>query len=79
MVLVGGIDTINGSQAKRVVAQPKPRRYVLPADEFLDDQPSVQKRTDTSELVIPMDARPEQSTVVVLGWKQADAPAKPKK
>ena len=49
------------------------------ADEFLDGQPDVQKRPDTNELVIPLDARPEKPTVVVLGWKQADAPAKPKK
>jgi L-ascorbate metabolism protein UlaG (beta-lactamase superfamily) len=93
MVPVGGIYTINGGQAKRVAEQLKPRRYVLPmhyavpgydetllpADEFLDGQPSVKKMTDTNELVIPLDAKPEQPTVVVLGWKQADAPAKPKK
>jgi L-ascorbate metabolism protein UlaG (beta-lactamase superfamily) len=92
MVPVGGIYTINGGQAKRVVGQLKPRRYVLPmhygvpgydallpADEFLNGQPDVQKMPDTNELVIPLDAKPEKPTVVVLGWKKADAPAKPKK
>jgi L-ascorbate metabolism protein UlaG (beta-lactamase superfamily) len=54
MVPVGGIYTINGETAKKVVAQLKPRLYVLPmhyatrvyqdlqpADEFLDGQKAV--------------------------------------
>jgi len=52
MIPVGGIYTLNGSEAKKVVEQIKPREYifpmhrgtkiydeVLPADEFLEDQP----------------------------------------
>jgi hypothetical protein len=38
-----------------------------------------QKLPDTNELVIPLDAKPEMPTVVVLGWKKPDAPTKPKK
>jgi hypothetical protein len=51
MVPVGGIYTLNGSEAKEVVAQIKPKEYVfpmhcgtrvydqlLPATEFLEDQ-----------------------------------------
>jgi L-ascorbate metabolism protein UlaG (beta-lactamase superfamily) len=54
MVPVGGIYTINGETAKKVVAQLKPRLYILPmhygtrvyadlqpADEFLDGQKNV--------------------------------------
>jgi L-ascorbate metabolism protein UlaG (beta-lactamase superfamily) len=92
MVPVGGIYTINGGQAKRAVEQLKPRLFVLPmhygvpgydallsADEFLDGQPNVKKLTDTNELVIPLDAKPDKPTVVLLGWEKKDAPAKPKK
>jgi L-ascorbate metabolism protein UlaG (beta-lactamase superfamily) len=88
MVPVGGVYTINGGQAKRVVEQLKPRRFVLPmhyavpgydetllpADEFLDGQPNVKKLTNTNELVIPLDAKPEQPTVVQLGWEKKDPP-----
>jgi L-ascorbate metabolism protein UlaG (beta-lactamase superfamily) len=83
MVPVGGIYTINGSQAKKVVAQLKPRLYVLPMhygvpgyedllplDEFLDGQKHVKKMTDTNELVIPVDMKADHYTVVVLGWQK---------
>ncbi len=52
MIPVGGIYTLNGSEAKKVVEQLKPKEYifpmhygtkvfdaVLPVDEFLEDQP----------------------------------------
>jgi L-ascorbate metabolism protein UlaG (beta-lactamase superfamily) len=91
MVPVGGIYTLNGGQAKRVVAQLKPRLYVLPmhygvpgydellpADEFLDGQDNVRKMTDTNELVIPLDAKAEKYTIILLGWKKAEEAA-PKK
>lgn len=55
MVPVGGIYTLNGSEAKRVVEQLKPKEYVfpmhygtdvfkdlLPPDEFFEDQPRKQ-------------------------------------
>jgi L-ascorbate metabolism protein UlaG (beta-lactamase superfamily) len=53
MIPVGGIYTLNGSEAKKVVEQLKPKEYifpmhygtkvfdaVLPVDEFLEDQPA---------------------------------------
>ena len=93
MVPVGGIYTINGEVAKKVVAQLKPRLYVVPMhyavagyddllgpDEFLEDQPKerVKKTPDTNELVIPPDLKaPDAPAIVMLGWKKADAPKKP--
>jgi L-ascorbate metabolism protein UlaG (beta-lactamase superfamily) len=90
MIPVGGIYTINGGVAKKVVNQIKPTRYILPMhygvpgyddllgpDEFLDEQKNVKKMTDTNELVIPLDAKPpEEPTIVLLGYKKAEAPAK---
>jgi L-ascorbate metabolism protein UlaG (beta-lactamase superfamily) len=93
MVPVGGIYTINGETAKKVVAQIKPTMYVIPMhygvpgfddlqgpEEFLEDQKlKVVKMTDTNELVIPLGAKaPDAPTVVQLGWRKAD-PAEPKK
>jgi hypothetical protein len=53
MIPVGGIYTLNGSEAKKVVEQIKPKEYIFPmhygtavfedilkVDEFLDDQPA---------------------------------------
>ncbi|MDB5310538.1 MAG: Zn-dependent hydrolase [Gemmataceae bacterium] len=93
MVPVGGIYTINGEVAKKVVDQIKPRLYVLPMhygvpgyddilgpDEFLEGQKNKKMLPDTNELVIPLDAKtPDAPTVVVLGWKKADPVAPPKK
>ena len=89
MVPVGGIYTLNGDQAKKVVDQLKPRRYVLPMhygvpgyddilgpDEFLGefDRKHVRKTPESNELVIPLDGQaPEHFTVVLLGWKKGDA------
>src|SRR5262249_50801014 len=57
MIPVGGVYTINGSEAREVVKQLKPRKYILPmhygtavyndllpADEFLDEQKKVNIR-----------------------------------
>lgn len=86
MIPVGGIYTINGETAKKVVAQIKPRLYVVPMhyavagyddllgpDEFLEDQPKdrIKKMTDTNELVIPPDMKADAPAVVLLGWKKA--------
>lgn len=90
MVPVGGIFTLNGEQAKAVVAQLKPRLYVIPMhyaaagiddllgpDEFLDGQKNVKKMPETNELVIPTDIKVSDSpAVVLLGWKKADPPPK---
>jgi L-ascorbate metabolism protein UlaG (beta-lactamase superfamily) len=84
MIPVGGVYTINGSEAKKVVEQLKPRRYivpmhygtkvfddVLPVDEFLEDQnPANIKRFEfTNKLVIDPDFKPAQPVIAVLNWK----------
>lgn len=94
MVPVGGIYTINGEQAKKVVEQIKPRLFVLPMhygvpgyddllgpDEFLDGVKGVKKMLDTNELAIPLDAKADAPTVVLLGWTKKEEPKKeePKK
>jgi L-ascorbate metabolism protein UlaG (beta-lactamase superfamily) len=92
MVPVGGIFTINGDQAKKVVAQIKPRLFVLPMhygvpgyddlvgpEEFLDGQKKefVKRMTNTNELVFPVDLKADAPTIVLLGWSK-ETP-KPKK
>jgi L-ascorbate metabolism protein UlaG (beta-lactamase superfamily) len=93
MIPVGGIYTINGETAKKVVDQIKPRLYVLPMhygvpgyddilgpDEFLEGQKNVKKLPDTNELVIPAEIKtPDAPTIVMLGWKKAEAAEPPKK
>ena len=82
LVPIGGVYTLNGGQAQRVVGQIKPRLFVLPmhygvpgyedllpADEFLDGLTNVKKMTHTNELVIPADLKADAPTVVLLGWK----------
>jgi len=83
LVPVGGVYTINGDQAKRVVAQLKPRMFVLPMhygtktfddllppDEFLDGQTDVKMLPTTNELPLDPAAKPARPQVVVLGWKK---------
>jgi L-ascorbate metabolism protein UlaG (beta-lactamase superfamily) len=83
MIPIGGVYTINGSKAKEVMAQLKPKRYVLPmhygtrtfedlmpADEFIDGLPNVQRMLNTNELVIRTDVHPPQPAVVLLGWEK---------
>jgi L-ascorbate metabolism protein UlaG (beta-lactamase superfamily) len=82
MVPVGGIYTLNGEHAKKVVEQLKPRLYVLPMhygtkvyqdlpgpDEFLDGQKDVRVLADTNLLEFPPTLKADRPTVVVLGWK----------
>lgn len=87
MIPVGGTYTINGEQAKNLVAKIKPRLYVLPMhyglpnyddlngpDEFLDGQKlPVKKVLATNEVSIPPDAKADAATVLLL------APAELKK
>ncbi len=82
LVPVGGIYTVNGEQARRVVAQVKPRRLVVPmhygvpgvydelltADEFLDGLPRV-KRQASNAVPIPAEVPAGGFEVVVPGWK----------
>ncbi len=90
MIPVGGVYTLNGEAAKRVVEQIKPRLYVVPMhygtpgfddlvgpEEFLDGQKNVKRMTDTNELVLtPGMKAPEAPTVVLLGWEKKEPPPK---
>jgi L-ascorbate metabolism protein UlaG (beta-lactamase superfamily) len=83
MIPVGGVYTINGSDAKEVVQQLKPRRYIIPmhygteaydelltAAEFLDEQKegTVRKYT-TNELTIdPKEVVPKDPQIAALNW-----------
>jgi hypothetical protein len=80
MIPVGGVYTLNGSDAKEVVTQLQPTRYILPmhygfpnytvllpADEFLEDQKNVQK-LKTNELVIDPSKKADKPAIVLLQW-----------
>jgi L-ascorbate metabolism protein UlaG (beta-lactamase superfamily) len=84
MIPVGGVYTLNGSDAKKVVTQLKPRKYIipmhygtkafddlLPVNEFLEDQPKANVKTFplTNKLVIEADFAPAEPIVAVLNWK----------
>lgn len=82
MVPVGGIYTLNGSEAKEVVEQIKPRFVIIPMhygikgqyedlltyDEFLEDQTNVRKdRPDA--LTLDVGAKPpDKPEIVLLRW-----------
>lgn len=80
MIPVGGTYTLNGSDAKEVVAQIKPRRYIIPMhygtavyrhllglDEFLDEQePKLIKRFKGNELIIDADAVPRKDPLIAI-------------
>jgi L-ascorbate metabolism protein UlaG (beta-lactamase superfamily) len=81
LIPIGGVYTINGSEAKKIVEQLKPKRFIvpmhygmkgyddlLPADEFLEDQSRV-RRVEDNKLVIDPAARPDAPTVVILNAK----------
>lgn len=84
MIPVGGVYTLNGSEAKEVVAQLKPRlailpmhygtrafEDVLPPDEFLDDIPRERiRRLPGNKLSIDPERKPPAEPLVyLLGWK----------
>jgi L-ascorbate metabolism protein UlaG (beta-lactamase superfamily) len=81
MIPVGGVYTLNGSDAKKVVEQLKPKKYiipmhygtkefneVLPADEFLEDQKNVKKYAG-NRLDLEPDYKPETPQIAILNWK----------
>lgn len=84
MIPVGGTYTLNGTDAKKVVAQIKPRRYIMPMhygtkvyddllgpDEFLEGQKNVERKPATNELVIdPNEKASEEPKIVLLSWKK---------
>jgi L-ascorbate metabolism protein UlaG (beta-lactamase superfamily) len=84
LIPVGGVYTINGAEAKKVVQQLQPRLYILPMhygnevydelmpiDEFLEEEkPATIHRTpQTNSLVIDPQFQPPAPIKVILGWK----------
>lgn len=86
MIPVGGIYTLNGTDARKVMAQLKPRRLVLPMhygtrvydelvgpDEFLDGLKNVVRKSATNELEIdPQAAVPAEPQIVLMSWKKGE-------
>lgn len=85
MVPIGGIYTINGEQARKLVQQIQPRLFVIPMhyavpgyddligpDEFLEGQKAVKRMTATNELIIPIDLKADAPTTIMLGWKKEE-------
>jgi L-ascorbate metabolism protein UlaG (beta-lactamase superfamily) len=83
LIPVGGVYTLNGSDAKTVVAQLKPRRYIipmhygtdvydelLPPTEFLDEQKegTVRKYPGNELTIDPKEAVPKDPQIAVLYW-----------
>ncbi len=85
LIPVGGIYTLNGSEAKTVVAQLKPRRYIIPMhygtkvyedllgpEEFLEEQKEgTVKQYKTNELVVDSEAAvPANPIIAVLNYEE---------
>lgn len=86
LIPCGGVYTINGLEAQKVVGQIKPRRYVIPMhygtrvyrdlldlEYFLADQEmgTVQKFKTSNELKIdPKTAPPKEPIVAILNWER---------
>src|SRR5262249_19881579 len=81
MIPVGGVYTVNGAEAKKVVEQLKPRQYilpmhygtrvydeVLPPDEFLEDMGTI-RRLPGNQLTISSDFKPAQPIIALLQWR----------
>jgi L-ascorbate metabolism protein UlaG (beta-lactamase superfamily) len=87
LIPVGGVYTINGLEAQKVVEQLKPKRYIIPMHYgtlayndlldlkyFLEDQTmGVEKKFATNELVIdPKEEAPKEPIIAVLGYEDKD-------
>lgn len=85
MIPVGGVYTINGLDAQKVVEQIKPRRYIIPMhygtavytdllnlDYFLDEQQMGKvKKLTTNELTVDPKAEvPDKPTIAILSWEK---------
>lgn len=93
MVPVGGVYALNGAEAKKVVEQIKPRRYVIPMhygtkiynyllkeDEFLEDQDEKRiKRLKGNELEIDPDEAPRPAPFITLLHYDPDEKKEPAK
>jgi L-ascorbate metabolism protein UlaG (beta-lactamase superfamily) len=86
MIPVGGVYTINGAEAKRVVEQLKPKQYILPMhygtkvftdllspDEFLEDQKNV-KKYSTNQITVEAGAKVSGPIIALLDWKSSPSP-----
>jgi L-ascorbate metabolism protein UlaG (beta-lactamase superfamily) len=84
MIPVGGVYTLNGTEAKKVVEQLKPRLYIipmhygtpvfddlLPVTEFLEDQPAddIKRFPRTNQLAIDAASKPPRPVIAILNWK----------
>jgi L-ascorbate metabolism protein UlaG (beta-lactamase superfamily) len=82
MIPVGGVYTLNGSEAKRVILQLKPRLAILPMhygtknfqdllplDEFLEEQKNVRKLPG-SKFTVDSEAQPPAPEIVILDSKE---------
>jgi L-ascorbate metabolism protein UlaG (beta-lactamase superfamily) len=84
MIPVGGVYTLNGSEAKKVVAKLNPRMYVVPmhygtkefedlltVSEFLEDTPKdrIKHFPTSNKLKVETDFKPEAPVIAVLNWK----------
>ncbi len=86
MIPVGGIYALNGSEAKEVVAQIKPKEYIfpmhcgtkiyddlLPVDEFLEDQDRAKVTSSTdNKIVLNRDPQRPRPLIVQLHWWPKD-------
>jgi L-ascorbate metabolism protein UlaG (beta-lactamase superfamily) len=84
MVPVGGIYTLNGTDAKKVVEQIKPKRLIMPMhygtkafedllgpEEFLEGQKNIDKQPKTNEYEVLLDEKPPATPkILLLGWKK---------
>jgi L-ascorbate metabolism protein UlaG (beta-lactamase superfamily) len=86
MIPVGGVYTLNGVEAQKVVAQIKPTRYILPMhygtavyndllglEYFLEDQKmgEVKRYRGTNEIDIdPKSEPPKEPIIAILGWEK---------
>jgi L-ascorbate metabolism protein UlaG (beta-lactamase superfamily) len=83
MIPVGGVYTINGEDARTIVKQLKPKKYIipmhcatnayddlLPPTEFLEDQdPKTIERVRDNLLEVTADFKPRKPQIVVLNWE----------
>lgn len=87
LIPIGGVYTINGSQAKQVIEKLKPRLYVIPmhfgvpgyddllgAEEFLEGLGNVKKFPLTNELTVMPDAKADAPTIALLHWQKTGVP-----
>jgi L-ascorbate metabolism protein UlaG (beta-lactamase superfamily) len=83
LIPVGGVYTINGDEAKEVVKQLKPKKYIipmhcgtkvyddlLPPDEFLEDQKKeLIVRSASNMLTVKKNFNPKAPLIVLLNWE----------